>query len=402
MTIEVRPMGVACNLACTYCYQEPQRLANGNKAKPYDLDKIIEEVDKTGQNFHVFGGEALMIPKKDLEYLWKYGLEKFGKNGIQTNGSLIDDEHIELFKKYKVHVGVSIDGANDLNALREGRGKQNTQELTQKTMDNLVKLKNNKIAVGVIITLHRVNGIGENLDRLLNFIKWLGEIGITGGNIHTLEVDSTMPDQEKHVLSQKENAEAFVKIAQFMDENPQLNWAPFNTIPKLIMGDMSQINCVWNRCDPMNTQAVYGIEGDGGLSNCGRTNKEGIDFYKANGHNYSRYISLYHTPQNMGGCKGCKYFLVCGGSCPGESQQGDFRNKTMHCHTQKKLIGYYEEKLIAEGKEPITNSEILPMLEEITLHELAQGNNLSLAGAIRRLEQTKKEIIQIPVKEGEE
>ena len=25
MSIELRPLGVACNLACHYCYQNPQR-----------------------------------------------------------------------------------------------------------------------------------------------------------------------------------------------------------------------------------------------------------------------------------------------------------------------------------------------------------------------------------------
>jgi hypothetical protein len=45
MTLELRPMGVACNLACRYCYQNPQREA-GNQRRPYSLEKIKAEAER--------------------------------------------------------------------------------------------------------------------------------------------------------------------------------------------------------------------------------------------------------------------------------------------------------------------------------------------------------------------
>ena len=41
------------------------------------------------------------------------------------------------------------------------------------------------------------------------------------------------------------------------------------------------------------TGAVRGVEGNGQTSNCGRTNKDGIDFTKANTAGYERYLALY-------------------------------------------------------------------------------------------------------------
>ena len=39
MTVELRPLGVNCNLQCQYCYQHPQRDA-GNVSKRYDMERM--------------------------------------------------------------------------------------------------------------------------------------------------------------------------------------------------------------------------------------------------------------------------------------------------------------------------------------------------------------------------
>ena len=39
MTVELRPLGIRCNLQCQYCYQHPQRDA-ANVAGCYDMEKM--------------------------------------------------------------------------------------------------------------------------------------------------------------------------------------------------------------------------------------------------------------------------------------------------------------------------------------------------------------------------
>src|SRR5262245_61806732 len=89
----------------------------GNVNVPRNWPKAKETLSGLGE-FSVFGGEPLLAPISHLTEVFSFGLERFGKNGIQTNGSLITDEHIELFIKYKVGVGISIDGPGDLNIVR--------------------------------------------------------------------------------------------------------------------------------------------------------------------------------------------------------------------------------------------------------------------------------------------
>jgi len=72
MTVELRPLGVRCNLQCQYCYQHPQRDA-ANIAGCYDLEKMKAKVAEQGCQFSLFGGEALLIPEEDLEQLWAWG-----------------------------------------------------------------------------------------------------------------------------------------------------------------------------------------------------------------------------------------------------------------------------------------------------------------------------------------
>jgi len=130
MTVELRPLGVACNLACQYCYQQPQRDA-GNQRTPYDLEKMKRAIARVGGPFTLFGGEPLLMRFEDLEDVFTWGLEKFGANSIQTNGALIEERHIELFYRCKVSVGISIDGPDDLNDVRWNGGVEKTRKTTR-------------------------------------------------------------------------------------------------------------------------------------------------------------------------------------------------------------------------------------------------------------------------------
>jgi sulfatase maturation enzyme AslB (radical SAM superfamily) len=62
MSVELRPLGVACNIQCQYCYQNPQRDA-GNVPRSYDLDAMKAAVEREGGPITLFGGEALLVPE---------------------------------------------------------------------------------------------------------------------------------------------------------------------------------------------------------------------------------------------------------------------------------------------------------------------------------------------------
>jgi uncharacterized protein len=169
VTVELRPLGVQCNLQCHYCYQHPQRDA-GLSARVYDMDRMKAGLLAEGRPFNLFGGEPLLVPKEDLEEIWRWGLEHFGRNKVQTNATLIDDDHIRMFRDYRVHVGVSIDGPGPLNDARWFGTLERTRTATAKTEAALARLCAENLRPSIILTLHRGNASGTNLSALLSWV----------------------------------------------------------------------------------------------------------------------------------------------------------------------------------------------------------------------------------------
>ena len=149
---------------------------------------------------------------------------------------------------------------------------------------------------------------------------------------------------------------AFLEFAALEPELRQLRFDVFSDIRKMLLGQDDNTTCVWNACDPFTTRAVQGVEGHGQRSNCGRTNKDGIDFVKADREGFERYLALYHAPQDAGGCHDCRFFLMCKGQCPGGSINGDWRNRSSKCDLWMALFERFEAELIAEGRTPLSIS----------------------------------------------
>ena len=352
MTIELRPLGVKCNIRCGYCYQNPQRDAD-NTLQSYDMKKMKSAIEAAGGPFSLFGGEALLIPEKDLEELWSWGFKKWKRNSIQTNGTLINDRHIEMFKKYKVHVGISIDGPGELNDLRVAGTLENTRAATAKTEQAIERLCKEGIATSLIITLHRKNATKDKLLIMHQWFRKLENIGIKSVRLHILETENEFQEQ-MYSLTIKENIEAFLGFAKLEKELSTLKFDLFDDMRKMLDGDDKKTTCIWNACDPYTTRAVQGVEGNGQRSNCGRTNKDGIDYVKSDTEGFERYIALYNTPQEYGGCKGCKFFLMCKGNCPGTAMNRDWRNRTSYCEVWKTLYQHFEDQMILENRNPLS------------------------------------------------
>jgi uncharacterized protein len=387
MSIELRPLGVACNLACHYCYQNPQRDA-GNQRMTYDLEKMKKEAARIGGPFILFGGEPLLMRFEDLEHLFAWGLETTGSNCIQTNGVLIEDRHIDLFRRYKVSVGISIDGPGELNDARWHRGLEKTRQSTAAVEAVIERLCREYQAPGLIVTLHKGNATADRLPLMAEWFRKLHAIGIRGVRLHLLEVDHHSV-RDTLALSARENIQALLAFAEIQESIPGMRLDLFDEIEALLNGQDKNVGCTWRACDPYTTEAVQGIEGNGQSSNCGRTNKEGIGFTKSNTAGYERYRALYRTPQSENGCAGCRFFLMCKGQCPGTSIGGDWRNRTEHCEEWKELFNLIERRMIVAGKIPLTIQPVRFELEQRQLEAWENGENPSISRGLSALSTTR-------------
>jgi uncharacterized protein len=113
-----------CNINCSYCYYFNSKDQSYKTRKPYITNEMVSnfiEFIKSGVNdlkitnlvveFH--GGEPLMQKKAEFasmcqsirNQLENYATIKSVTFALQTNGILIDEEWIDIFKKHKVGIG---------------------------------------------------------------------------------------------------------------------------------------------------------------------------------------------------------------------------------------------------------------------------------------------------------
>jgi uncharacterized protein len=174
-TLVVQPTPF-CNINCSYCYL-PQR----------DVTSVIEQsvvttlFEKvfasgwTGEGLTVIwhAGEPLVVPVSFYETAFA-AIEKMRpaalqlRHSFQTNGMLITPKWCDLFKKWDVGVGVSIDGPKHLHdahrVTRSGRGT------FDKTLAGIRLLKREQVPFHVISVLSQqaLNSPREMLDFFLS------------------------------------------------------------------------------------------------------------------------------------------------------------------------------------------------------------------------------------------
>jgi uncharacterized protein len=184
--------------------------------------------------------------------------------------------------------------------------------------------------------------------------------------------------REKYVLSNDENIHAFLHFAELEKRLSRMRFDVFEDMKALLVGRDRSRTCIWTGCDPYTTAAVRGVEGNGQRSNCGRTNKEGIEFVKSDTPGYERCLALYFTPQEHGGCSGCRYFLMCKGHCPGTAINGDWRNRSEHCPVWKALFAHFENQLRHQDQEQFLSDELRAELELEFINAWSDGRNTSM------------------------
>ena len=384
MGVELRPLGVKCNIQCQYCYQNPVRDA-GNLSEAYDMQKMHAALEAEGMPFSLFGGEPLLMSKADLAELWAWGAARFGHNSVQTNGTLVDDDYIRMFKQYRVSVGLSLDGPGELNDGRWAGSLEKTRSTTAKVERVIERLCAEKIPISVIVTLSRANAAPHKLSALYRWVCFLDQIGVRRIRLHVLESESDLI-RRKYGLTTAENIEALLGFARLEKELKRLRFDIFGDMRNLLRGHDAQVTCIWTGCDPYTTEAVRGIEGNGQRSNCGRTNKDGIDYVKSDKAGFERYLALYLTPQEAGGCKGCRFFLMCKGQCPGTALDRDWRNRTEHCEVWKALYTRLESEMVEAGAQPLSQSPYRRKVERLMIEAWSQGQNPTMSSYLQSAE----------------
>lgn len=380
MSISIKLTGVKCEADCAYCYQDALRKTG--KDWDLDLDKLLAQIEKEWRATYyggipfLHGGEAL---DEEIEVLDKvlakvYSLAE--RTSVQTYCRTITDEHIAMFKKYKTSVGVSIDGPWPLNELRKMPGEDG-EELTNRIMKNIKRLKEAGIPVSVICVLHKKNAVGDRLDTLMEWLRDLKSIGVTGGRLNPM---ISAYHGKEHEMSPAEAAHAWRRLTRFvLTEMMDTDWKPMRDAIDSLLG-YRQGTCIFGQCMFYRANAEPVVLPTGETANCLKSGASNGNVYpRLEQKSFSpefgqiRYKVLPQVEQVDNGCKGCEYWVNCQGGCPPAGVDNDWRNKTRFCPAYKALFSEADKLL----------KNIVPAL--ITTVDIVKRGNPDLSNGVAGL-----------------
>jgi uncharacterized protein len=178
-----KPVGSACNLACRYCYYLGKKKLYPENEHFHMNDDILERyiiqhIDASTDNIISFswhGGEPLLAGMDFYRKALKLQSENrpSGKNiinGIQTNGTLLNEEWGRFLAANNFVVGMSIDGTEELHNMY--RRTDNNLPTWQEVINGFGILKRHGILPEILCVVN-----SENVKHPLpvyNFFKHMG------------------------------------------------------------------------------------------------------------------------------------------------------------------------------------------------------------------------------------
>ena len=162
-----KPTGAACNLGCKYCFFLSKK--NLYPLSSFRMsDELLEtytrqyiEAQQIAQaTFAWQGGEPTLMGldffKRSVQYQQKYRRPKMIiQNTMQTNGTLLDDDWCEFFRKNNFLIGLSLDGPRELH------DAYRVDKTGKPTFDRVMRaarlLRDHKVDYNILATVHAAN-----------------------------------------------------------------------------------------------------------------------------------------------------------------------------------------------------------------------------------------------------
>ena len=336
-----------CNLDCSYCYL-PDRHSNA-RMNWTTLELAVERVLESrylGKTLSVVwhSGEPLVLPVDWYEEAFER-IEKLNSgrtnisHSVQTNGVLINERWIDLFRRHRVRVGLSLDGPAWIhNAYRKTRSGAGTHH---RVMAAVELLNASQLDYHVICVLTSV--AMEAADEMHEFFRG-SRIRMVGYNVEEIEGPHTSSS-----LAGPEMVEAYRSFLRRM-----LTLSQLEGTPKIRELEIARSLVLSRDYDPLdNTQTVplqiisVGVNGEISTFSpelLGNKNGSYGDFIFGNVRTHglddvlvnANFLTVHAEIQSgVRACRdSCAYFMTCGGGAPANKvfEAGRFDvTETMFC-----------------------------------------------------------------------
>jgi len=357
MVLILKPT-LSCNFRCKYCYLSEDTKTQNKFDVEFAKTLLLQVKDCLLKNkqrieFLWHGGEPLMWGMDNYVEIFAFIEKEFVgtdyRISIQTNLSLIDNDFIDLFLKYNVSVGFSLDGIKEIHDCQRVDSKGNGTFDT--IMEKVTLCKQRKLNLGCIVVASKKhlghipelykfmcdNKIGFKLNPLFNSgeaKKNIDDFGLTPNEYAKLSIE--LFDLWFYDTENKNYNSKFIDVASSLITR-KTSLCSF--------GKNCQDNflCVAPNCDVV----PCGRFCDSELINFSYGNllKESLEEILSkrklsDAYNRNKYIEA-------GNCKKCRFFDICHGGClhDGFISGGNFKTKTFLCGAYKKIFSHIERRL---------------------------------------------------------
>lgn len=359
MTIIIKPT-YACNFRCKYCY-----LSNDTKSSHQVFDmafakdvimQIKEYLDRTHRRkltiiWH--GGEPLLWGIENYKEIFAFMEQQLVgidlKNSIQTNLSLINEEYIDLFLRYRVHVGFSLDGTKEIHdSQRLSVNRTGTFDII---MEKVALCKNNGLSIGCIVV-----GSKKHIDHIQELYQFMCNNGLNFKFNPLFCSGEAQSNDNQYGITPAEYAQMAIELFDLWYEDRANHLTESNFVEiasNLVTGKVS--GCLFGRNCQDN---FFAISPTGDVLPCGRFCDIELQKY-AYGNLHEEQLSdilpriktseAYKRAEYIksSSCSQCKFFHVCHGGClhDGFLKSGDFRSKTFLCSAYKQIFSHIDRRL---------------------------------------------------------
>lgn len=357
LTVLLEPTA-ECNLRCRHCYHAKTNYVK-NRMSISTLNKFLKCVAGYYKDVKIIwhGGEPLLMDydffKEAYAVLGKFSSEhgiRF-RFGVQTNGTLLNDDLIELFAKANTHISISFDGRYN-NVLR-----QDTSEVEYV----IEKLKNRGINFSCISTISSANV--HHMKEMYEYFKGLA-ISVKFNPIYP---DGAATENNDYLITKEDWAHNFMELFEYWYNDIDCNIQLISCMEVLKKYLISYYGCLGGVC----LYRYLAINSYGDLYPCGRLISDDFKLANIDALNdireafiSSKYSELSRVASiRADKCKACKWFSRCHSGCNASAGLGgDLKipysfdcyfikyvfsmiKKLLSCHGDK-LINPYAKELI--------------------------------------------------------
>ena len=302
------------------------------------------------------GGEPLTLGiefyEKALALQKDYLQGRIVINSIQTNGTLINNDWCDFFKRNKFSVGVSLDGDKTINS---DRVYPNGEEAFADIINGIHLMRINHVNFGILAVIS--NAIIGHEKEFYLFHRTLTE---------SLRINLVVPYGigKKNVGFSYEEymdsiSNSLIKLYEIWKKDRSgtslFSIQPFSEIVK------SLINCHVHSCSfsENGCASVLSLSHDGRVYSCGRFSSE--EQFLMGNINENSFDEILTSPFGIRRaerkkrisieCSGCEFFRICHGGCAHESfaLKGDYYKRTPFCQIYKSLFAHIKQDLIKMG-----------------------------------------------------